>query len=338
MAVLLDTSPLPGADRQEALRAALSAASAPTSVELANDPADRAPALINVWQLGEGTRLISARLPALRLHRTPGHIKRTADERISLSVLSAGRSRLSHLGQTRDSQPNQLCLVDLTSTYYYERARSPLSQHTVYVDNSCLVVPVDLVRRAAPRLPSSPLYELTRDHLRNLADAAARSEDTPVAELLGSATRTLVRALLVTAAADDTQAAQALHELLPDRIRFYIREHLTEADLTPARVARAHHISERYLFKLWSSQDVSLAETIMNLRLEGARKDLKEPQLSTRTVAETARRWGFSDSTHFARRFRQAYGQSPGRSRSSTETDPSRQRSFGPVVARSAAP
>ena len=258
---------------------------------------------------------MGARLPALRLHRTQAHVRRAADERISLSVLSAGRSRLSHLGETRDSQQDQLRLVDLTSTYYYERARSPLTQHTLYVDNSRLVLPVDLVRRAVHRLPSSPLYELTTRHLQHLAGAAAGSEDTPAAESLGSATRTLVRALLVTAAADETQGAQALHELLPDRIRFYIREHLADPDLTPARLARAHHVSERYLFKLWSKQDVSLAETIMNLRLEGARRDLQAPQLPTRTVAETARRWGFSDPTHFARRFRQAYGQSPGQCR-----------------------
>jgi len=54
----------------------------------------------------------------------------------------------------------------------------------------------------------------------------------------------------------------------------------------------------------------SLSEWIMTERLEGARRTLAAPTRST-TIGTIARRWGFTDSTHFSRRFRGAYGLSP---------------------------
>jgi AraC-like DNA-binding protein len=47
----------------------------------------------------------------------------------------------------------------------------------------------------------------------------------------------------------------------------------------------------------------------MRGRLEGARRDIAKD--GAPGIAAVARRWGFSDPTHFGRRFRTAYGISP---------------------------
>lgn len=44
-------------------------------------------------------------------------------------------------------------------------------------------------------------------------------------------------------------------------------------------------------------------------RLRGAREDLA--RRDSRTIAMVAGQWGFSDPTHFTRRFRAAYGITP---------------------------
>jgi AraC-like DNA-binding protein len=54
-----------------------------------------------------------------------------------------------------------------------------------------------------------------------------------------------------------------------------------------------------------------LSQWIITARLEGARRELARPGSRPGTVAATAHRWGFADSTHFSRRFRAAYGTSP---------------------------
>jgi AraC-like DNA-binding protein len=46
-------------------------------------------------------------------------------------------------------------------------------------------------------------------------------------------------------------------------------------------------------------------------RLEGARRTLASATSRNTSIAAVARRWGFTDPGHFAKRFRAAYGLSP---------------------------
>jgi AraC-like DNA-binding protein len=96
------------------------------------------------------------------------------------------------------------------------------------------------------------------------------------------------------------------------RVSLYLDEHLTESDLTPAKIAQAHHISLRQLYKVWSTNnDQTLVQWVVSARLSAARSDLARPDAAGRSVAAVARRCGFVDSAHFSRKFRQQYGMSP---------------------------
>jgi AraC-like DNA-binding protein len=92
----------------------------------------------------------------------------------------------------------------------------------------------------------------------------------------------------------------------------YIELHLQDADLSAETIADAHHISVRQLYKIWArSAELSLSAWIIAARLEAARRDLSRPHPQAATIGAVARRWGFSDPTHFSRRFRTAFGVSP---------------------------
>ena len=65
------------------------------------------------------------------------------------------------------------------------------------------------------------------------------------------------------------------------------------------------------LFACFASARTTFIERLMELRLERARKLLGDPQLYDLPVAEVAARCGFADPSHFARRFRRQFGQSP---------------------------
>jgi AraC-like DNA-binding protein len=115
----------------------------------------------------------------------------------------------------------------------------------------------------------------------------------------------------------------ALHGDLPDRraprsraaglprIKDYIELHLREPGLGPARIARAHFISTRYLHKLFEPEGTTVAAYIRALRLEGARRDLADPALAGQSIAALAASWGFADPARFSRAFRAVYGCSP---------------------------
>jgi hypothetical protein len=42
-------------------------------------------------------------------------------------------------------------------------------------------------------------------------------------------------------------------------------------------LARAHHISVRQLYKLWSGNQLTLTQWIISQRLDGARRDIEGP-------------------------------------------------------------
>ncbi|MET9700403.1 helix-turn-helix domain-containing protein [Streptomyces sp. NPDC006529] len=104
-------------------------------------------------------------------------------------------------------------------------------------------------------------------------------------------------------------ASGAGHEMLA-RIHGYIEEHLMDPDLSPESIARAHHISVRYLQKLFQNDGSTVSQWVRQRRLEFCRIELGRTHRRT-TMAAVAHRWGFSSPSHFSRTFRGAYGMSP---------------------------
>jgi AraC-like DNA-binding protein len=95
------------------------------------------------------------------------------------------------------------------------------------------------------------------------------------------------------------------------RVRAFVETRLADPRLTPATVARAHHVSLRSLYKLFESQPTSVAGLIRERRLERCRRDLLDPSLAGRPVSAIAARWGLTNAAHFSRAFRAAYGVPP---------------------------
>ena len=96
------------------------------------------------------------------------------------------------------------------------------------------------------------------------------------------------------------------------RLKSVIESRLHETDLRPAAVAAETGISVRYANTLLSAEGSSLERYILNRRLERCRRALEDPRHAHRTIGEIAFAWGFSDLSHFTRRFKAKFGVSPG--------------------------
>ena len=101
------------------------------------------------------------------------------------------------------------------------------------------------------------------------------------------------------------------HRALMLQITAFIEEHLGEADLAPAQIAAAHHISLRQLHKLFHTGGTTVAGYIRQRRLEHCGHDLRDPRCSARPVAAVGARWGYPDPAHFSRLFKASYGMGP---------------------------
>nr|BAM98980.1 putative AraC family transcriptional regulator [Streptosporangium amethystogenes] len=104
------------------------------------------------------------------------------------------------------------------------------------------------------------------------------------------------------------------HELMT-RIRGFIDRNLGDPDLTPSWVASAHHISTRYLQRLFKVEGSTPSVWIRQRRLETCQRELCDPELRSVPIREIGLRNGFAQASDFNRVFRARYGVPPGRFR-----------------------
>jgi AraC family transcriptional regulator, positive regulator of tynA and feaB len=91
-----------------------------------------------------------------------------------------------------------------------------------------------------------------------------------------------------------------------------IEARLHEPELKPTLAAAAAGISVRYANALLAEEDSCLERYIIGRRLERCRRALEDPAHANRMIGEIAFSWGFSDLSHFNRRFKAKFGCSPG--------------------------
>ena len=164
----------------------------------------------------------------------------------------------------------------------------------------------DQVRVLAPTGFTEVFSRTLESAARNL-ETLSDSEWAAVAQSLADLLPTFVRQLMpaTDAGATATRAA-ILHRLCQT-----IERRLDDADLTPARVADAEGISERYLQKLFEGSGSSFTHYVRERRLQRASAELSSPAEAHHSISEIAYRNGFNDSAHFSRAFRHRFGLSP---------------------------
>jgi AraC-like DNA-binding protein len=98
------------------------------------------------------------------------------------------------------------------------------------------------------------------------------------------------------------------------RICGVIKHGFSDPDFGPVEVAAAAGISLRYLQKLFTERGSTCSEFIYSLRLDHAARLLRRRALlgTGQPLSEIAYACGFRDYAHFARKFRQRFGNPPG--------------------------
>ena len=103
------------------------------------------------------------------------------------------------------------------------------------------------------------------------------------------------------------------------RIRGIINDGFADPDFGPCEVATEAGISLRYTQKLFTERNSTCSDFIYSVRLDHAARLLsRRASLGTsQPLSEIAYACGFSDYTHFARKFRRRFGHPPGAHRRS---------------------
>ncbi|MEV7773642.1 helix-turn-helix domain-containing protein [Kitasatospora sp. NPDC086791] len=307
----MTTASVADADKTAYWRGAVSRAMVPVEVHpRAERPFD---GLLVSHRLGY-LRISTLEADAARLSRTAALIERapSGEPQVAVGVQEAGRAVLEQDGRRAEVPPGGLVVYDTARPYaldYPERFRT----HLFHLPRRLLGVPERDLRQAAATAvgPTEGCGPVLLPFLGVLA-ASAHSYPAPVGDRLAGSVADLLSALVTElAGARPTARADAPHTHLVRRVREYVDHHLADPELAPERIAHAHHISVRYLHRIFEGEGVTVSRLIQRRRLEACARELARRGRTAPTVSAVAQRWGFVNPAHFSRTFRAAYGVSP---------------------------
>jgi AraC-like DNA-binding protein len=305
--LVLDTKLTARANPVAAVSEYINGAEAPLKFRALGEPAETWFRLDH-WELAPGAHITGIAGTGIEVESRSG-VSNSFPDRASLTFVRSGDQVRGLNDSWLNARPGSMYLVDQTRGWSSGWA-VPAASHSLIIDYERLRLPVDVVRSAIPNLERSPVYPLVRTHLALVCDRLDEMKADATRAMLGTSMIDLVRVLIATAGADTKLMREILDDSLVLRIERYIAQHLTEADLSPASIANAHHISVRQLYKVWSGQNQSLATSILRARLEGARREMMYPQGSL-PIAAVANKWGFTNAAHFSKQFKDQFGVSP---------------------------
>ncbi|MFJ4828694.1 helix-turn-helix domain-containing protein [Streptomyces sp. NPDC088747] len=308
MSPVLTTASVPDEHRLAYWRRAVEQALVPVTIALRGD------------RPFEG-RIVSHRVGALRVSsvdadgyrvsRTPVHITRSPEPLVAVALQMSGTAVLTQDGRQVVANPGDLFVWDTTRPYSLDFPER-FSTRVVHMPRHMLGLPDEDLRHV-----TGAVFSTDRGCaavLMPLLDTVVASADafSPAAASGLANGLTDVFAALVAECAEDTvtEVRNAGNQLVR-RVRDHIDENLGDPALSPESVAKANHISVRYLHRLFESEGITVSRLIQRRRLEECARELSRGGRTALTVSSIAQRWGFVNPTHFSRVFRGAYGLPP---------------------------
>lgn len=154
-----------------------------------------------------------------------------------------------------------------------------------------------------------PMTKLLTAYLRGLGDLGNQSlvdEAAAVQEALV----TILAAALRAERPDRGGELRPLSAALRQRVLDFIDGNINNPNLGPEFILQRFHVSRAHLYRAFAG-DGGVSSVIRDRRLDAAYLELTRTGISGRSIAEIAFSLGFTDSTHFLRRFRARFGRTP---------------------------
>ena len=146
--------------------------------------------------------------------------------------------------------------------------------------------------------------------IRAVADRDFDTADVEVETILDA-----VNAFVVGAGRVDSLPDKNLRDRQCHDIKRYVEQHLADPLLSIGQIAEVHRTSKRYLHWLFRSEPMTLNEFIIFRRLQHCRRYLLDLDRAHLHVSQIAYAWGFANVSHFSKRYRALFNESPTQTR-----------------------
>ncbi|MFI0710481.1 helix-turn-helix domain-containing protein [Streptomyces inhibens] len=308
MPVVLSTTSLSPAQRAECWHEAVSSSFIPLRVTLL----EREPSAGTITSEQLGTPQISVvRAGPQVVTRSPRLIAEDGKEWITVALQHRGTAALEQDGRHVVLRPGEFAMSDSGRPFRKELVDDFVFTAFHLPRDELRVSEKDLRTLTATAFSSnSGSSGVVATYLTSLAQGMG-TFDASVRRRLGFIATDLLAMLIQERSGKlNPQAPESAHAMLV-LIKEYIVRNLPDPGLSPEVIAAAHHVSVRYLHKLFEHEETTVSRWILQQRLEKCRRDLSRATGTAPTMAAVARHWGFVSPSHFSRAFRTAYGMSP---------------------------
>lgn len=249
-----------------------------------------------------------------RVRRSRREINLDARDELFL-FFNRGRAPMviSQRGREMLVQPGMPALLN-----YYENGESRFSDDHEWMAFTVPRERLQRLMRNVEDLVAAPLDAQSEAmvHLRRYADflqgPGAVGPGQPLADHIGQSLLDLIS--LALGAGRDAAELGRQRGLRAARLRAVISEieaGYTDAGISPAQVARKLQLSPRYVQDLLRDTGAGFVERVSELRLQKARRMLREPACDTMAISDIAYACGFNEIPYFNRCFRKRFGAAP---------------------------
>lgn len=243
--------------------------------------------------------------------RTPRMIRAADSGYLKVGVQTHGYCVLTQDGREAALTPGDVVVWDTTRPYELQFAQEYQQQVLMLPRQLLSVRPRDLTDVTARRISGrTGMGAVLSPFLASLAQHLLIGDVQPSMEVC-DAVVDLVAATCRSAADSPGAVPHTAQQALLLRVQTYIDQRLGDPALDPAAVAAAHHISVRYLQKLFQAEGMTVSAWIRRRRLERCLRDLRDERLRAIPAFAIGARLGYTDPANFARAFRREFGKPP---------------------------
>jgi AraC-like DNA-binding protein len=255
--------------------------------------------------------MLSLKAGPLRVSRSPRFIDRFPVHRVAMAVQQAGTATLTQDGRSATLQPGDLAFIDVRRPFSLEQ-RSRFQSLILSLPEQALGLGPERAVYVTGRAigPEAGAARLLVPFLHQLRQVAGQVSPA-VADLLAGNTVEFVALLADEVFGEEESLQGSARDHLVPLIRRYIDQNLSDPSLSPERVAEAHHISVRYLHRLFEGEGVTVGRLIRQRRVEECGRELARRGRASPTISAVALRWGFQSPAHFSRAFKELFGMAP---------------------------
>lgn len=241
------------------------------------------------------------------IYRGTSEIRRVPKEHFFANLQLAGECLVRQDGREVLIKPGDFYVVDTTRKYDlifsdWQILCIRLPRH--------LLVPLLKTPKLATAVrvcPVGGMGAITANFMRSLLDAP---EDLSIAsqQALTSSLTNLLAVTLGASVEATERSRDNVRTEIAQAIAHYVKDRVADPSLSAERAAAHFRISPRYLYKLLESSGATFGRMVLESRLDRCAADLASGTQRQRSISEIAYRWGFNNSAHFCRVFKNRFG------------------------------